>query len=337
MVHHSELQEKEAVPVVTDSPQKTVVPAGRMCDNGKNSGRRTGGWKMSEKRAVLSVNTAVLLFGLAGLFARWIHLPASVITFGRVAFSAAALGLFLLAKKQSFRLRSSADAALLALAGAVLAVHWWSFLRSVQVSTVAVATVTFSSFPLFVTLLEPVVFRRRPERKSILLALVILIGAAVTTAPVSSADSTFAGALLGLLSALTYAVLTVMNSGFSERYSATLIAFCEQSCAAVLLLPAVFTAGARPSAGDVGLLLILGVVTTAVAHTLFISSLQRIPARLAGICSSLETVYGILFALILLGEVPSVREILGAVIIVGAVVTAQLLREKPRKRGAGQN
>jgi hypothetical protein len=38
-------------------------------------------------RAVLSVNAAVLLFGAAGLFVRWISLSAVAVTFGRVAFS----------------------------------------------------------------------------------------------------------------------------------------------------------------------------------------------------------------------------------------------------------
>ena len=40
-----------------------------------------------KKRGILAVNLAVLLFGLAGLFAKWIRLPAIAITFGRVLFS----------------------------------------------------------------------------------------------------------------------------------------------------------------------------------------------------------------------------------------------------------
>ena len=48
------------------------------------------------KRAVFTVNIAVLLFGLAGLFAKWIRLPAICITFGRVLFSSAALGIYML-------------------------------------------------------------------------------------------------------------------------------------------------------------------------------------------------------------------------------------------------
>ena len=55
---------------------------------------------MMRKHAIMSVNIAVLLFGLAGLFAKWIHLPAICITFGRVLFSSVALGLYMLIRKQ---------------------------------------------------------------------------------------------------------------------------------------------------------------------------------------------------------------------------------------------
>ena len=46
------------------------------------------------RQGLFTVNIAVLLFGLAGLFAKWIHLPAIGITFGRVLFSSMALGVF---------------------------------------------------------------------------------------------------------------------------------------------------------------------------------------------------------------------------------------------------
>ncbi|MBR6049861.1 MAG: EamA family transporter, partial [Clostridia bacterium] len=80
-----------------------------------------------KKQAILSVNIAVLLFGLAGLFAKWVRLPAICITFGRVVFSSAALGLYMLSRKQKFRV-TKRDALRLLLAGAILALHWWSFL-----------------------------------------------------------------------------------------------------------------------------------------------------------------------------------------------------------------
>ena len=280
--------------------------------------------KGEKRRALAGVNAAVLLFGLAGLFAKWIALNALAIAFGRVLFSSLALGLFRLAGRRSFRV-SGGELGRLIAAGAVLALHWWAFLTSVQLSTVAVGTLTFAAFPLFVTLLEPLVFRQKPSKRSVLAALVILLGVIVTVPAFSFENRMFRGVLIGLLSALAYAVLTVMNKSFASRQDGALTAFYEQASAALLLLPIVLKTGCfRPTLPDLGLLLILGVVTTALAHTLFISGLKALPARTAGLCSALETVYGVLFALLLLGEVPSLREALGCAIILGAVLASQL-------------
>ncbi len=132
------------------------------------------------------------------------------------------------------------------------------------------------------------------------------------------------GAAVGMVSALTYAVLTLMNKSFVGKYSGTVIAFFEQAFAAVILLPIVLKVEAHPTAADMALVLLLGIVTTALAHTLFISSLENIPAQLAGVISSMETVYGIIFAWLLLGEAPALREVIGGLIIIGAVIFAQL-------------
>ena len=277
-----------------------------------------------KKHDILSLNFAVLLFGLAGLFAKWIHLPAICITFGRVLFSSAALGTFMLAKKQQFRISSRRDIRLLICAGMILALHWWSFLESIQLSTVAIGTITFSSFPLFVTFLEPLVFHQKLKQRNILSALLILAGVIITIPEISFASSYFIGILTGIVSAFTYAVLTLMNKSFAGKYSGTQTAFYEQSTAAVVLLPFVIKAAPQPTARDIGLLLFLGIITTAVAHTLFINSLKTVPAQLAGICSSMETVYGILFAFLLLGESPSLREIIGGLIITGTVIASQI-------------
>ena len=279
------------------------------------------------KRAIISVNIAVLLFGLAGLFAKWIHLPAICITFGRVLFSSTALGIYMLIREESFRITKK-DAFLLILAGVILALHWWSFLESIQLSTVAVGTITFSSFPLFVTFLEPLVFHQKLEKRNVVVAVMILLGVLITIPEFSFDNQMFLGILVGMISALSYAVLTIINKSTADRISSTLAAFYEQAAATIVMLPFVLIARVQPSGSDIMLLLFLGIVTTALAHTLFIHSLKTLPAQLAGVCSAMETVYGILFALLLLREIPTIRETLGALIIIGTVLIAQLRAEK---------
>ena len=279
-----------------------------------------------KKRAIICVNFAVLLFGLAGLFAKWIHLPAICITFGRVLFSSISLGLYILIKRQSIRIAKE-NAALLILAGVILALHWWAFLGSIQLSTVAVGTITFSAFPLFVTFIEPLIFHNKLEWHNVASAIMILFGVLITVPELSLENYMFRGFLFGLISALSYAVLTIINKSMAKIVSSTVTAFYEQATAAVVLLPFILKISAQPSASDLAMLLFLGIITTALAHTLFITGLETLPAQLVGICSSLETVYGIIFALLLLGEIPTIREIIGAVIIVGTVIAAQMSTE----------
>lgn len=280
------------------------------------------------KRSVFLANIAVLLFEMAGLFAKWIKLESLSITFGRVLFSSVSLGIYMLLRKQSFRTENKKDLLRLAGAGMILALHWWAFLKSIQLSTVAIGTITFSSFPLFVTILEPLITRKKPIRRNVISAAVILSGVCITIPKITFDSNYFQGILFGLLSSLTYAVLTLMNKGFAEKYSGVLTAFYEQTAAALALFPFVLRTGFHPTGSDLLLLINLGVFCTAAAHTMFITALKGISAQLAGIISSLETVYGIIFAMLFLGEIPSMREITGALIITGTVIAVQIKADR---------
>ena len=279
-------------------------------------------------RSFIYLNTAVLLFGLAGLFGKWIDLPSLGITFGRVFFSSLSLGIFMLLTRQSFKIESRRDVKLFFCSGAFMAIHWWSIFESIQLSTVAIGCITFSTFPLFVTFIEPALQHEKPKARNVVLALVILAGVIITVPEFSFDNNIFKGVLIGMISPVAYTVLTMLNKNFVTRYSGTFVCFYEQAIATVFLFPLVLSMGIRmgihPTMRDIGLLIVFGTLTTAFAHTLFISCLKDVPARLAGVCSSMETVYAIIYAFFLLGEVPTVREIVGAVIILGAVVYAQL-------------
>jgi drug/metabolite transporter (DMT)-like permease len=75
-----------------------------------------------------------------------------------------------------------------------------------------------------------------------------------------------------------------------------------------------------PTPRDVALLIVLGVVCTALAHTLFIRSMRVLSAHTASVIAALEPVYGIALAFALLGEAPGWRTLIGAALIVGAAL-----------------
>lgn len=275
-------------------------------------------------KGLVSVHLAVVLFGIVGVFAKLVNLPSVIIVLGRVFFSSVFLWCFLFFRKQEIRLRAGADYLWMIGAGIVLAVHWSSFMQSIQSSTVAIGTLTFSTFPLFVTFLEPYIFHERLRLSNVICAIVMLIGVVLIVPEFELENTMTQGVLWGLLSALTYAVLSLMNRRFSGVYQGTVISFYEQAAATVVLLPTLFVLKPIITGKDIGVLILLGVVFTATAHSLFISGLKTVKVQTAGIISGLESVYGIVCALLFLGEVPGIREITGGVVILGVVFYSTL-------------
>ena len=286
----------------------------------------------SENKGLISVHLAVLLFGVVGLFAKLVELPAVIIVLGRVFFSAVFLWGFLFFRRQKIRLQEREDYLWLLGAGVILAVHWSSFMQAIQTSTVAVGTLTFSTFPLFVTFLEPYLFHEKLKLTDVVCAIIMLIGVVFIVPEFTLGNTVTQGVLWGLLSALTYAVLSLMNRRFSDKYQAALVSFYEQASASVVLLPALFILHPVVTVRDVGVLILLGVVFTALAHSLFINGLRTVKVQTAGIISGLESVYGILAALVFLGEVPGIRELAGGVIILGVALYSTLRSARQEER-----
>lgn len=274
-----------------------------------------------EHQGLLAIHTAVFLFGLSGLLGKMIAAPPRMIVFSRALLAALGLGLILLARGPRPRL-ARREIVFLAGSGAVLAIHWLTFFQAVQVSTVAIGLLSFSSFPLFVTLLEPLVFRERLRSFDVLTVGAVVTGLALVVPGFDFTQRLTQGAVWGTLSGFTFAVLSVLNRKFVQRMSPLSIAAGQNAVAAIVLLPFVREDDWGLGTRDLSLLLALGLFCTGLAHALFIGGLTSVRAQTASIITGLEPVYGTLFALLFLREVPTARTLVGGTIILGATVIA---------------
>ncbi|MEI6387036.1 MAG: DMT family transporter [Spirochaetota bacterium] len=179
--------------------------------------------------------------------------------------------------------------------------------------------------------------------------------AGVAHAGVAGAGLAMEGVLWGLASAASFALLAILNKRSAGKLPSVAVAFYQDLAAALVLIPLALlglgsasspggaTAGATGATGagfapgsafawpglqQLVLLAVLGILCTALAHTLFIASLRGIRARTAAVLGSLEPLYGAIFALLLLGEIPSPWTAAGGILIVGAAVY-----ESTRSRG----
>jgi drug/metabolite transporter (DMT)-like permease len=276
---------------------------------------------------LLAIHSAVLLFGLAGLFGKLVEAPAAVIVLGRTVFAALSLGLILSLQGRVPLPKRLKEWCVFVLLGALLAAHWTAFFHSIQVSTVAVALVTFSSFPLFVTLLEPYFFKETLRVFDLFTAILIVIGLILVVPAFSLDHHITQGAIWGLFAGFSFAVLSLLNRTLAQDYPPIVVAWYQNLFAALFLLPLAAGRTVALTATDVALLIALGVFCTALAHALFIAGLKSIKAQLASIITALEAVYGVVFALLLLGEVPQTRTLLGGGVILVTTVLATAYRK----------
>ena len=114
-------------------------------------------------------------------------------------------------------------------------------------------------------------------------------------------DSTLVGLAWGVLSGFSFACLLRSTDASAAAVGRCAGAMAQNAIAAFCLMP--FVDGVMPGSATQWLWLIaLGVVWTALAHTLFIACLREVPPQTAAVVAALEPVYGIALAAMLFAE-----------------------------------
>lgn len=289
----------------------------------------------NSRQALFRLHIAILLFGLSGLFGKLLPIDPGWIVLGRTLIGSVILLLVLTFKGEVRQMFVPRQWPVNMALGGILSIHWMTFFQAIQVSSVAIGLLAFSSFPVFVTLLEPVLFKERLRMLDVLTASGVVIGLFVIF-PLSSFGSllgegvsgTVQGLAWGIFSAFLFAILSLANRNRIQKTDAMALT-CLQNIGAVIT-----TALIMPKAGVFTMLeywpefLTLGILCTTIPLMLFLSSLRYLKAQLVSLVTCLEPVYGIVLAALLLSEIPSVRTLAGGVVILGAITVGSLFKEK---------
>ncbi|AOS38852.1 MULTISPECIES: DMT family transporter [Pseudomonas] len=290
---------------------------------------------MTPRTALGALHIGALMFGLTGVFGKLAAASPTVIVFGRAVFAVLALAMFArFASNSRWQQLRAQDGWRLLLGGLLLAGHWVSFFIAVKVAGVAVATLGFTSFPAFTVLLEGLIFRERIRANEIWLVVLVSVGLVLVTPNFDLASGATTGLLWAVFSGLLFSLLSLTNRAGSAHVPPVQAALCQNVVVGLCLLPM-----AAPQLSDVrpidwlwiGL---LGVFCTGLAHSLFVASLAVIKARTAAVVFAMEPVYGIAMAWWLFDESPTLRMLLGGVVIITAIVISSQLSGS-KKPGVG--
>jgi drug/metabolite transporter (DMT)-like permease len=132
------------------------------------------------------------------------------------------------------------------------------------------------------------------------------------------------GLLMGLFSALTYALRNLILKKRIEKIKGSLLMFYQLGITLVLLFPVLMLYPLDTFTAQIPYLLFLGFVTTALGHSLILNSLTYFTVSTASIMNSIQPIFGILSAFFFLKEIPPASSLIGGGIILTTVVIESL-------------
>lgn len=276
----------------------------------------------------------VFAASLAAIFIRIAQgegVPSAFIAAGRLTLSALILTPFALSRHRAelAELRG-ADLLLAAASGLVLAVHFATWIASLEYTSVLISVVLVGTAPLWSALFEVVFLRAHLGRLVVVGLLVafaggLLIGLEGGGASASANDTLFGG-ILSLVGAATFAIYLVIGRRLRAKLSLVPYIWVVYGFAAIFLLVLSFGSGApitgySPTAYF--MILLLALVPQLIGHTSFNYAVRYLSATFVGIATQTEPITSALIAYIVFNEVPLPLQIVGsAAVLVGVLIAS---------------
>jgi len=215
----------------------------------------------------------------------------------------------------------------------VIALHWIAFFAAIKLANASVAATCMGVAPLIMSMLEPWITRRPFESRELLIGIVAIPGVMLVVG--GTPDAMLPGLAVGILSAFLVAVFGSLNKRYIAAGEPLAVTGLElASGTAFMTLLALAFGGSitdvpLPGWQDFGLLLVLSIVCTLFTFVVSLAALRHLSAYTAQLAVSLEPVYAVFLAILLLGE----QRELGLQFYAGlALILASVLANSALKR-----
>jgi len=282
-------------------------------------------------RQLLEINLAMLLISTSGAIGRYMTIAPTTTIWLRSLLAAIILIVFCLINNYSFKINRKADLINIILSGFFLGAHWTLYFYSLQFTNVAIAMLTLFTFPLFTAILEPIFYKTGWSTTQMLGSLMVILGLYVLLPSTDLSNNHVQGILVGLGSSFSYTIRNLILKPQIKRYNGSVLMVYQLVVVTILMIPLQLDFSISEVWPFAIPLLVLALFTTAMGHTLFLRSFKHFSLSMASILSSLQPIYGIIIALIFLGEVPNLNSIVGGLLILGTVViTSWSLKTKAK-------
>ena len=290
---------------------------------------------------LLAIAFALLAVSTASIFIRYAQrdAPSLAIAAGRLTVASLVLVPLALSRHRAELAELRRSQWLLALlSGVFLAVHFATWISSLEYTSVASSAVLVSTTPLWVAVFTPF-FLKEKVRKAVVVGMAVaLLGGAIIglsdmcslaagrlTCPdldTLAQGNAFLGNLLALAGALGATGYFLIGRRLREKMSLVSYVSVVYGMAALVLIGWMFAAGYKPWGLPPKVYLwivLLGLVPQLIGHSTFNWALGYLSATFVSITLLGEPIGSTILAMILLDEVPSALKIIGGVLILAGI------------------
>ncbi len=287
----------------------------------------------ARRHALMEGVTAGILFGTAAIFVRYAHgIDPFSIVFWRLAIALITLGTITILFYKTIQLDFiRKNAKKLMILSVFLGLHFVFFTVSLNDTTILNATVLVNTVPFFSLLISSFVFNLKPSRFGLVgLAIsftgicLIAIGETMASKPIAGVSSSFKGDLEAVTAALLLSLY--LNYGREVRNRMNILSLMVPIYAAALVVVGIVGLALGSSVLSLALvpssivpLIGLGLLPTAIAHTLYFSSLASLKSFETATMALLEPVGATILGIVAFLEIPGPIFALGAVFVLTGI------------------
>jgi drug/metabolite transporter, DME family len=265
------------------------------------------------------VLAAALLWSTGGLFIKWAKISGLELSFFRSFFAIFVVAFF--TRREGFGLNR-----VTALASGLYAVLLILFVLATKQTTAANAIFLQYTAPVYVLILEPLLYKEKFRLRDLLTVLICLVGMTLFFVGKLRPEDV-EGNLMALASGLCFALyfLLLRHPKAREVNRASSVIY-GNSLAVLLTAPWGLAAISSLDRFDLVSVIYLGVIQIGLSYLLFTTAMANGVRSLdAGIVGYVEPVLNPVWVFLILGEKPSQWALLGGSIIILAVITHMFL------------
>lgn len=271
---------------------------------------------------------SMCIFGTIGIVRRYIPYSSAMVAFFRGAIASVVLIMIhLLRRRRLDRAMIRENIWLLLGSGALIGIDWIVLFEAYRHTSVSVATVCYYMAPIFTIIASPIVLHEGITLKKALCAVFAMLGMVLVSGVLETGVTGMKGVLIGLASALLYAVIVLMNKKLSGLDAIDRTLFQMWPAALAVLPYWLLTDSPKAVSMDArGILLLLevGTLNTALPYILYLGSLSTVPAQTAALFSYIDPAIALLLSALILSERMSVLGIAGVMLVFGSAMASEM-------------